>query len=234
MAFASDRDGTRNLNNLYWKTADGTGPVERLNESEHAQFPTTFTPDGRQLVFADIDGNLGVLSLDGSPEPLLTSEFSERNAVLSPDGRWMAYQSDASGQYEVYVRPFPNVEEGHWLISRGGGTQPLWAPAGRELFYLAPGGATLMAVPVQTEPSFAPGNAKEVFGGYFAGMFGRNYDIAPDGERFLMVKENAGGGGVRCRPQLVRGIDAPRAVQLSRHANDRRSLFPLLDYREAR
>ena len=111
------------------------------------------------------------------------------------DGLWLAYESNASGQYEIYVRPFPNVEDGQWLISRGGGSRPLWAPDGRELFYLAPG-RRLMAVPVetvQTEPSFAPGNAEEVFGGYYVaggGAFGRTYDISPDGERFLMIKES--------------------------------------------
>ncbi len=103
----------------------------------------------------------------------------------------MAYGSNASGQFEIYVRPFPSVEDGQWLISRGGGRRPLWAPDGRELFYLAPG-TRLMAVGVQTEPSFAPGNAEEVFafGGYFVGTPGRTYDISPDGERFLMIKES--------------------------------------------
>ena len=61
-------------------------------------------------------------------EPLLSSDFNETNGVISPGGRWLAYQSDESGQYEIYVRPFPNVEDGQWLISSGGGTQPLWAP----------------------------------------------------------------------------------------------------------
>ena len=109
--------------------------------------------------------NIGVVSLEGSTEPLLATEFSERNGEISPDGRWLAYQSSTSGQNEIYVRPFPNVEDGQWLISSGGGTQPLWAPDGRELFYMA--GARLMAVGVETEPSFAPGNAEEVFEGYY-------------------------------------------------------------------
>jgi len=192
VAFGSDRDG---IFNVYWKAADGTGAVERLTESENAQIPFAFTPDGSQLVFLEIDAdrrNLGVLSLEGSPEPLLATEFNEANAELSPDGRWLAYQSNASGQYEIYVRPFPNVEDGRWPISSGGGTRPLWSPDGRELFYLAPG-ARLMAIPVQTEPSFAPGNAEELFRGYLAGTgasIGRTYDISPDGERFLMIKES--------------------------------------------
>ncbi len=192
VAFASDRDGTPNL---YLKAADGTGAVERLTESENQQFPYAFTPDGRQLVFLEMDEqdyDLVVLSLEGSPEPLLATEFSERNGEISPDGLWLAYESNASGQYEIYVRPFPNVEDGQWLISRGGGARPLWAPDGRELFYLTPG-RRLMAVGVQTEPSFAPGAAEEVFGGYYApggGAVGRTYDVSPDGERFLMIKES--------------------------------------------
>ena len=190
VAFGSRRDGTPNL---YWKAADGTGAVERLTESKNLQVPYAFTPDGRQLVFLELDENndLGVLSLEGSPEPLLATEFSERNGAISPDGQWLAYQSDASGQNEIYVRPFPNVEDGQWSISSGGGTRPLWAPDGRELFYLAPG-ERLMAVGVQTEPSFAPGNAEVAFEGRFfatGSAPGRTYDISPDSERFLMIKE---------------------------------------------
>ena len=200
IAFSSGRNG---VPNLYWKAADGTGVVERLTEREHAQYSYAFTPDGRQLLFSEPrksgrdrslnqGSDLRVLSLEGSPEPLLETEFSELNGEISPDGRWLAYQSNASGQDEIYVRPFPNIEEGQWLISNGGGTRPLWARDGQELFYLAPG-ARLMAVGVQTEPSFAPGNAEEVFEGYWAGALGRTYDISPDGERFLMIKESAGG-----------------------------------------
>jgi serine/threonine-protein kinase len=198
VAFSSERDdGTMNL---HWKAADGAGAVELLNESEHryGRRPYAFTPDGTQLVFVEYgaqDTDLGLLSLDGSPEPLLATEFSERNGEISPDGRWLAYESDASGRYEIYVRPFPNVEDGLWPISSGGGTRPRWAPDGLELFYFAPG-ARLMVVGVANEPSFAPGKADELFGGYFAPLaieIGRTYDIAPDGERFLMIKESAGG-----------------------------------------
>ena len=127
-------------------------------------------------------------------EPLLATEFSERNGELSPDRRWMAYQSNASGEYQIYVRPFPNVDEGRWQISTGGGTRPLWSPDGRELFYVASGGQ-LMAVSVQTDPTFAVGNAEVALEGlYFApsgGFPGRTYDISPDGQRFLMIKEGA-------------------------------------------
>ena len=88
-----------------------------------------------------------MLALDGTRrvEPLIQTPSNERNGVVSPDGRWLAYESDSSGQFEIYVKPFPNVNAGQWLISTAGGTRPLWAPNGQELFYVAPDGA-LMAV----------------------------------------------------------------------------------------
>ena len=192
MVFASDRDGGYDL---YWKAADGRGAVERLLELEHDQYPDSFTPDGRQLVFESGPGadDLAVLSLDGSSEPLLATAAVEANGQVSPDGRWLVYQSDVSGQDEIYLRPFPNVEDGQWQISSGGGTRPHWSPDGRELFYIVPPDARFMAIPVQTEPSFAAGNAEELFSGYFApsgGLSGHTYDVSPDGERFLMIKES--------------------------------------------
>ena len=150
IAFGSGRDGSTSL---FWKAADGTGAVERLNPSGDAQRPHTFSPDGTMLVFREVsianESDLGVLSMDadGASEPLLTTEFDETNPGISPDGLWLAYQSDESGQYEVYVRPFPDVDEGRWQISRGGGTSPLWAPNGGELFFLSLRGQ-LTAVPV--------------------------------------------------------------------------------------
>ena len=161
-------------------------------ESERHQTPLSMSPDGAWVVLQDSVGltNLALLTVNGERvlEPLLSSDFNETNGVISPDGRWLAYQSDESGQDEIYVRPFPNVEDGQWLISRGGGTKPLWGPDGRELFYVAD--TRLMAVSVETEPSFAPGNAEVVFEGYWQGAPGHTYDIAPDGERFLMIKES--------------------------------------------
>ncbi len=137
--------------------------------------------------------SLALLPSNGerSWESLLESGFDESNGEISPDGRWIAYQSDASGLDEIYVQPFPNVDEGRWLISTGGGSRPLWAPDGRELFYLAPGGE-VMAVPVQTEPTFTAGNGEVVVeGSYAVFASGRTYDIAPDGQHFLMIKRGA-------------------------------------------
>jgi len=123
------------------------------------------------------------------------TEFNEVNAEISPDGRFLAYQSDESGREEVYVRPFPNVEEGVWQVSRDGGTRPLWARNGRELFYMTSEGQ-LVAVPFQTNPAIAIGNAEVVVdGAYFTGAPGRTYDVSPDGQRFLMMKEEGASDG---------------------------------------
>jgi len=193
VAFGSQRGGSWNM---FWKAADGTGAVESLSESENARVPYAFSADGRRLVFGETGRlyDLGVLTLGEGAESILASEFSEANAEISPDGRWLAYQSDASGRDEIYVQPFPNLDEGRWQISRDGGTHPLWSPDGKELFYLR---ATttrvtlgLMAVPIETEPTFVPGNPAGVFEGNYVGYTpGRAYDVAPDGERFLMIKQ---------------------------------------------
>ena len=193
VVFSSLRDGTWNL---LWKAADGTGGVERLAESPNGLQPYAFSPDGTQLVFLDMNpggtgSDLGVRSMDadGTSEPLLVTEFNEVNAEISPNGLWLAYQSDASGQYEVYVRPFPDIDSGRWQISRGGGTRPLWSPDGRELFYLTRSGQ-LTAVPIETEGGFSYGNPELVFeASYYTGNFRRAYNISSDGKRFLMIKQ---------------------------------------------
>jgi len=122
----------------------------------------------------------------------METEFVERNAALSPDGRWMAYQSIESGQWEVYVRPFPDVNGGRWQVSSGGGGWPLWSPDGRELFYVASEG--MMAVPIETEPTFTQGTVDLLFdlGPYERFLRNRRIDISPEGDRFLLLKEGGG------------------------------------------
>ena len=182
--------------NLYWQPADGTGVAERLTTSPHRQYPWAFTPDGKSLIMRDTDPKTGpdisVISMDGdhAPKPLIHSAFNEQNAELSPDGRWIAYQSNESGRDEIHVRPFPAVDGGHWQISTDGGARPLWARSGRELFYVDVR-QRIMVAPIQTSPSFAAGNpsvALDPSGGIFNTSTGRNYDISPDGRRFLVIK----------------------------------------------
>ena len=104
VVFGSARDG---IPNVYWRAADGTGAVERLTESQNVQWPESISPDGTRLVFLEISPDTGrdlhVLTLDADRgvEPLIVTEFDERNGELSPDGRWLAYESDASGQFEM-------------------------------------------------------------------------------------------------------------------------------------
>jgi serine/threonine-protein kinase len=196
---------------LYWQAADGTGTAERLAEGTGAPYPVA--PDGTRLVLR-MDGagtgvDLAVLALDGKRQitPLIRTASNERNAEFSPDGRWLAYESDESGQSEIYVRPFPAVDAGRWQLSTAGGRKPLWARSGREIFYLALGGA-LLGVPVEAvgEASFRVGTpARLVEGRYYAGgPFGtRVYDVSPDGQRFLMIKESSGADGTPLAPSIV-------------------------------
>ena len=127
--------------NLFWKRADGTGEVERLTTSQYAQTAYNFAPDGTTFVFVETAGersfDIGTLATDGNGEPeiLLQTAFGESLPHISPDGRWMAYVSDESGEREVYIRPFPNVNDGRWQVSNGFGIGPIWSQDGRELFY---------------------------------------------------------------------------------------------------
>jgi eukaryotic-like serine/threonine-protein kinase len=193
--FRSSRGGS--AANLFWQLADGTGAVERLTTSPYNQYPKSASPDGKSLVLAEqrpgTREDLMLLALDGKQQtqPLLQTTFNENNGDISPDGRWLAYESDESGRMEVYVRPFPNVDGGRWPISAVGGSRPLWARSGRDLFFVDANGF-LMAVPIiQTMPSFRPGKAVKVFDTlYFLGS-ARAYDVSRDGQRFLMIKDNA-------------------------------------------
>ena len=204
VVFASDREGPRNL---FWRPADGTGTVERLSESPNAQLPNDFSPDGTVLVYReDSPGNLQDLYLlslddDSSAEVLIASEFAERDAELSPDGNWIAYESTASGVQQVIVQPFPNVDDGLWQVSTDSGQDPRWSADGRELFYRLSGGA-VMAVTVESESGFLPGNPELLFEGqYRIGQSGA-YDVSPDGQRFLMMREGTRADGAS-QAQLV-------------------------------
>ncbi|MFQ5930707.1 MAG: hypothetical protein ACE5MK_13525, partial [Acidobacteriota bacterium] len=191
VVFASRREGE--AYNLFWKAADGTGQVKRLTTSPYTERPSSFSPDGKSLVFyeakPETQNDLHVLSMEGepTPQPLLQTQFNEFRPAISPDGRWVAYQSNESGRAEVYVRPFPNVEEGKWQISTGEGFSPVWAPSGEELFYRTL--ESMMVVRIEPEPIFSAGRPKVLFTGRYFSTDGRSYDISPDGQRFLMMKE---------------------------------------------
>jgi eukaryotic-like serine/threonine-protein kinase len=129
-----------------------------------------------------------------------------RGLFVSPDGRWLAYESNESGRFEISVRPFPDVNRGHWQVSTGGGTRPLWARSVQELVYVSPTGA-LMRVGVERAPTWsATPPTQLVKGGYAtlsASLSGRSYEIAPDGQRFLMIKEGGGADQTAAPASLV-------------------------------
>ena len=195
LLFTSERAGARNI---FAQAADGTGAITRLTESPNAQFPTSVSPDGARLVFTEIaaaGGDVLQLRLDGTHAvtPLVQTPFNERNGEVSPDGRWLAYDANDSGRFEIYVRPFPDVTRGLWQVSTDGGTRPLWARNSQELFYLSATGA-LMRVGVARGPTWAATAPTKLFEGpYGAPVFhsGRTYDVSPDGQRFLMIKDSA-------------------------------------------
>jgi eukaryotic-like serine/threonine-protein kinase len=208
VVFSSNRAGAFNL---FSQGFDGTGAVDRLTESSNAQYPSSVVPDGMRVVFSETSRTTGddvmMLPLEGTRRavPLVQTAFDERNGVVSPDGRWLAYEANDTGSFEVYVRPFPDVNSGHWQVSTSGGKQPLWAPGGRELTYFAPTGE-LMHVAVGTESAWTAGPPVKLLDARYVvspgGNVVRNYDIAPDGKRFLMMKAS-GADATGAPPQIV-------------------------------
>jgi hypothetical protein len=174
---------------VFWQAADGTGAAESLTTGDRQAWPLAITPDGKRLIFHEGEapsGGVDAVDLPGGVRPTSLNR-TYADATLSPDGRWLAYQSNESGADQIYVRPFPNVNDGHWQVSADGGHHPAWSRSSRELFYFS--GTAFVAVPVQTTPSFVAGTATKLFDGpYFPGLPPvHGYDVAPDG-RFLMIK----------------------------------------------
>src|SRR5262245_8810958 len=121
---------------LYSQAADGSGQPERLAEGASGQTPQSVSPDGTRLIFRQSDPKTAIdlytlpLSGEHRPSPLIRTPFAEQNAEISPDGRWVAYQSNESGRDEIYVRTFPDAESGRWQVSTDGGSKPLWSRNG--------------------------------------------------------------------------------------------------------
>jgi serine/threonine-protein kinase len=199
LIFTSERAGVRNL---FWQAADGSGAAEQLTDSPNTQYATGVSPDGRRLIFAEDSPDTGndvmAIELDATRRvtPLVRSPFIERNGTVSPDGRWLAYEANDSDQFEIYVRPFPDVNGGRSQVSTTGGTKPIWTRNGQELVYVSPTGA-LTGVEVARGPSWAASTPTVVVKeGYLTNLnwWGRSYDVSPDGQRFLMIKEGGPDG----------------------------------------
>jgi eukaryotic-like serine/threonine-protein kinase len=190
IAFRSNKEGTRT--NIFWQLADGSGGLERLRTSEFAAIPRSFSPDGQLLAFFEFNPataqDIWVLRLnDRQARPFLQTKFNETDPAFSPDGHWLAYRSDKSGRPEIYVQPYPGPG-GEWQISTAGGMEPVWNPNGRELFYRI--GDKMMAVDITTQPGFSAGKPRIRFAGQYVPTPATtpNYDVSPDGQRFLMLK----------------------------------------------
>ncbi len=199
-----------NIASIYGlEEADGTGEVERLTESRNRQHPFSWLPDGKVLVFGERDPNNDwdrwTLRLEGEkkPELFLGTPFYESFPSFSPDGHWLAYHPNESGRSEVYVRPYPGPGS-KWQISTNGGSEPVWARKGRELFYQQ--GDKMMVVSYSGEgDAFRAGTPRVLFEGEFEqmGPYNLPYDVTADGERFVMLQQEGASEGEADRTHLT-------------------------------
>jgi eukaryotic-like serine/threonine-protein kinase len=180
-------------NRLFWQPADGGGSAEELTTGklDANNIPGAWSPDGQELAFLEGGGatrNIWILPLkDRTPHVFVASSSIESAPSYSPDGRWIAYSSNESGRSEIFVRPYPGPG-GKWQISTEGGTEPVWNPKGRELFYRV--GQKMMAVDYTEQPTFSAGKPKMLFQGPYTPTprSASDYDVSSDGQRFLMLK----------------------------------------------
>ena len=199
MAFASIRQS-----GVYVRAATSSGSEEPLIRSGPSKFVSDWSGDGRFLLYTEAKKGLDILALpdplaSGARQPVVFADtaFNETQGQFSPDSRWVAYASDESGRYEIYVRPFPPDRDhgGQALVSTGGGVQPRWRGDGKELFYLSTD-HKLMAVNVKTEPTFESATPHPLFE-TSAQAYGTSnavfrYAVTKDGNRFLMLGSQRG------------------------------------------
>jgi Tol biopolymer transport system component len=197
--FMSDRTGVLNL---YGQAADGTGTIERLTTSTSPQWPSSITPDGMWLAgfrllprnkWSDIVFFPLMRAADGAAyERVRGAQLKGGFAEFSPNGRYLAYTSEEGGQPDVYVRPFPELDRRAWRISMAGGTRPVWARSGRELFYRDASNALRVVAVRTSDGTFTAGEPARMAGAqYIEPNPARHYDVSLDGERFVMIKEAA-------------------------------------------
>jgi serine/threonine-protein kinase len=199
VAFLSTR--AKPERDVWLKRADGSGTAERILTSDRQIDEVRFSHDGQWLIYRLGSGagrDLYAIrpGIDSVGTPLLTTEYEERAASLSPNDRWMAYISNESGRDEIFVSPFPNATSSKWQISTDGGTEPVWSRDGSELFYRS-GSDDLMAVQITATNTFSFGPKRVLFsaGQYLGDPNHTNFDVHPDGERFLMLQNVSSSGG---------------------------------------
>jgi len=185
---------------IYRKLASGAGEEELLTKEDRLAVPKSWSPDGNIVVYAQINPGTGAdlmaipVNGDRKPFPVVQTKATEDQGQFSPDGHWLAYTSNESGQAEIYVIPFPPAPGAKWLVSRGGGVQPRWRRDGKELFYISPD-SKMMSVEVNTRPVFQSGTPRSLFQtkivdtGIRTGPL--SWDLAPNGDRFLIIEPNA-------------------------------------------
>jgi Tol biopolymer transport system component len=182
---------TRGAATAFWAPADGSGDPEPLFDRGHQGVVSSFSPNNDVVAFharaPDTGMDLWVRPWKGKqpPQVFLRTRATEAGAMFSSNGRWIAYASDESGQYEVYVRPYP-PGPGKWRVSTVGGVHVIWSRDGKELFYR--NGNKWMAVAVHLEPEFKPEAPRLLFEGPYVVVGGQSYDVAPDGRRFLVLE----------------------------------------------
>jgi serine/threonine-protein kinase len=193
------KDAEKYVSNLFTIAVDGSGSIDRLTSSDGYMIASSSWAFKSEVLMvtecispARHNCRIGNLNIKGNKqfEPLHDSEFSEANPMLSPDGQWLAFESNRSGENEVWISSFPEISN-QWLVTNGGGTMPKWSPDGTLLYYLSRN--IMMAVPIKTSPNFDSGTPKALFdlneyrnsGG--KGIWSPGYDVAPDG-RFLVAR----------------------------------------------
>jgi eukaryotic-like serine/threonine-protein kinase len=199
IVFWSNRDVQQNL---YWQRADGTGDAQRLTNSPHPQSAASWHPGGRILAFQETRPHTGadlmVVAIEGdeltgwkvgTPTVFLGTPALEREPMFSPDGKWLAYQANDTGAFEIYVRPFPGPG-GTWRISTAGGITPTWSRTRRELLYRSPENQLMAATYTASGGSFRAEKPRLWAEGYIGPQTGqRSFDLHPDGERVAVAPE---------------------------------------------
>ena len=213
VAFSQD---VNEIQEIFWQAADGAGIAEQLTEGSATNMrPTDLTPDGTTLLYMSAvqgeQSDIWIVPVEGpatAGTPLLATSADERSPSVSPDGQWLAYQSNESSRYEIYVRPFPDVNTQRVQVSTGGGESPVWSRDGTELFYYVDGPSAtpdaVMAVSVEPGPVFTPGVPEMLFQGSYPdpGPNGSFFDVSSDGQQFLMISTEEASNDSE-RPRII-------------------------------